>query len=124
MARFLADEDFDIKIVDRLRRLGHDVQRHQEVGPRGEADPAVLARAAVSGRVLLTHNRRDFGRLHRAGTTHTGILTLPQDPDTAGAVERVGSLLAEVASLEGRLFRPPRPPVGTMEDVWQPLTAE
>jgi hypothetical protein len=32
------------------------------------------------GRVVLTHNRRHFERLHRQGTPHSGILSATRDP--------------------------------------------
>jgi hypothetical protein len=118
MARFLADEDFDAALVQALRALGHDVLRHQEdvTAPRGESDEDVLARAAAAGRVLLTHNRRDFVRIHRSGAGHAGILTLPQRLDAERSAEQIDALLAAELTLVGRLFRVNRPPAGPPED--------
>jgi predicted nuclease of predicted toxin-antitoxin system len=119
MARFLCDEDFDATIGAALRVRGHDVLRHQEdpAAPRGEPDAEVLARALAAERILLTHNRTDFIRLHRAGARHAGILTLPQDPDAEGAADRIEALLATHPRLKDRLFRVHRPPVGPVEDL-------
>ena len=113
MARFLADEDFDFAIVEALRVRGHEVIRHQEIGeaPRGELDPQVLARARAEGLVLLTHNRRDFVRIHRSGVAHAGILALPQHPDTSDAAARIDALVGAEASLTNRLFKVNRLPV-------------
>jgi hypothetical protein len=47
-------------------------------GLQGLGDPAVLAHASAQGRVLLTHNIRDFVALHHQylaeGRSHSGIL--------------------------------------------------
>lgn len=66
--RLYADENFPQRAVQELRALGHDVLTLREDGKagRGYPDDRVLRDAATSGRVLLTHDRRDFGRLHEA----------------------------------------------------------
>ena len=81
-----ADEDFSHHVVEELRRLGHDVLTVQEDGRRGTPDPGVLARARVLGRVVLTHNRRDFERLHRQGVSHRGIVSATHDPHNDAAL--------------------------------------
>ena len=58
MIRLLADENVPFPSIRRLRDAGCDVA---EVA-RGASDVAVLSRAAVERRVLLTFDR-DFGRL-------------------------------------------------------------
>ena len=58
------------------RRLGAsdaDVFRAYH-GRTATPDPDVLARAHSLGRAVLTYNRRHYERLHRKGTTHSGIL--------------------------------------------------
>jgi hypothetical protein len=117
MASLLADEDFDFHLVEALRAHGHSVVRHQEVrdAPRGEPDTEVLYRAATLGRILLTHNRRDFVRIHRGGTTHAGILTVPQGRDALDAAEQIDGLLVTTPSFQDRLFRVNRPPAGILE---------
>jgi len=42
MTSLYADEDFDRRVVDRLRALGHDVLTVQEDGRGGTPDPAIL----------------------------------------------------------------------------------
>ena len=74
-----ADEDFPLGVVQELRRLGHDVLTAQEDGRRATPDPDLLARAHALGRAVLTHNRRDYERLHRQGAAHSGILSATQD---------------------------------------------
>lgn len=58
MIRFLADENFNDKIIRGLlaRNPGVDVLRWLEIGAEGEEDPIILEWAARQGRVLLTHD--------------------------------------------------------------------
>lgn len=56
--RFAADENFNGKILNKLRdRLPElDMLRVQDTPLYGAPDPAVLAWAAAENRVLLTHD--------------------------------------------------------------------
>lgn len=58
MIRFLADENFDRGIVDRLRSQlpDLDIVVAQDTEIKGKPDPTVLAWAAREGRVVLTHD--------------------------------------------------------------------
>lgn len=58
MIRFLADENFNGKIVRGLRARNPllDILRWQDVGTEGEDDPVILEWAAQRNRVLLTHD--------------------------------------------------------------------
>lgn len=58
MLSFIADENFNIHIVNGvLRRLPTvDIVRVQDAGLAGADDPSVLEWAANEGRVLLTHD--------------------------------------------------------------------
>jgi hypothetical protein len=66
MARLYADEDVPRPLVEHLRAMGHDVLTALEAGQanRQVQDPSVLAQATTLGRVVVTHNRKDFKRLH------------------------------------------------------------
>lgn len=66
MAAFYADEGFPLRVVEGLRRLGHDVLTAFEAGQANQRipDEAVLEFAARSGRVVLTLNRWEFIALH------------------------------------------------------------
>ena len=68
-----ADEDFAFPAVEKLRIRGHDVLTAQEDGQTAMPDAVILARAFALGRVILTHNRRHYVRLHRRGAEHVGI---------------------------------------------------
>ena len=74
-----ADEDFPYPVVEELRRLGHDVLTAQEDGRQTSPDAEILARAHSLGRVVLTHNRGEFERLHRQGKAHCGIISATHD---------------------------------------------
>lgn len=74
-----ADEDFPFPAVEELRRLGHDVVTAQEDGRRAEPDSRILERARQLGRAVVTHNRRDYERLHRQGADHCGIVSTKHD---------------------------------------------
>lgn len=58
--KFLADENFDNRIVRGLlrRRPDLDIIRVQDLEIAGADDPIVLAWAAQAGRILLTHDER------------------------------------------------------------------
>lgn len=67
MARFYSNENIPAPVVTELRRLVHDVITSLDAGKANSAvpDAEVLAFAVAEGRILLTHNRRHFLRLHR-----------------------------------------------------------
>lgn len=58
---FLAGENVEIDIVDRLKSLGHIATHASERSP-GRPDTAVLQAASQAGQVLIT-NDKDFGEL-------------------------------------------------------------
>ena len=105
MIRFLADEDFDGRIVRGLaRRLPHlDVARVQDVDLQANPDTEVLAWAAQEGRVLLTHDvttmtAHAYARITN-GLPMPGVFEVPQELPVGQAIEEL-VLLAE-CSLEG-----------------------
>ena len=94
--RFLADENFPVPSIRRLRAAHHDVAAIIEDSP-GDEDTAVLARAAIEDRLLLTFDR-DYGELIylRRFSPPVGVLYfrlgphLPHEP-----AERLLALLQE-----------------------------
>jgi hypothetical protein len=107
-----ADEDFPYPVVVELRRLGHDVLTTQEDGRAGMADPGILTRAHLLGRIVLTHNRRHYERLHRQGANHSGIVSVRPDLGNHGPVAaRIDAALAGTTPGRWaiRVNRPPRP---------------
>ena len=58
-------QDVDVNFAVRLRGYGYDVVTTRDVGNLGNPDEKQLEYAANNGRAIVTHNRRDFRRLHR-----------------------------------------------------------
>jgi predicted nuclease of predicted toxin-antitoxin system len=73
--KFLADENMDAAIVDRLRQVGHQVWYVLEMEP-GIPDEEVLALANREGAVLITADK-DFGELvFRLRSITTGVILI------------------------------------------------
>jgi len=106
-----ADENFPLRVVEELRRLGHDVLTAFEDGRANQSitDRDLLARATEISRALLTLNRLDFKRLHRQMPDHAGIVICTEDPDRLGQAQRVAVLIAAAGELRGQLIRVYRP---------------
>ncbi|MBI3407350.1 MAG: DUF5615 family PIN-like protein [Planctomycetes bacterium] len=106
-----ADEDIALPVMDELRRLGHDVVTAQDDGRAGESDADILARGNSLGRVVLTHNRRHYQRLHRQGTAHCGIVSVTQDTNHSSLAARINSAVQGVAAGRWhiRVNRPAKP---------------
>ena len=103
--RFLADENFNRKIVVGLQRRIEvlDLVRVQDVGLRAAEDPEVLEWAAEHGRVLLTHDIQtvpDFAHQRViAEQPMAGVIVVPALMARAAAIEDVE--LVGGASLDG-----------------------
>src|SRR5438105_1988654 len=113
MARLYADEDVPLPLVEQLRALGHDVLTALEAGQANQSiqDADVLAHATTLGRTGLTHNRKDFKRLHAATPGHAGIVSCTRDDaDPAGLAARIEAALAANPGLAGQHIRVNRPP--------------
>lgn len=114
----LADECVAAEVVARLRADGHVVEAASEI-TQGASDDDVLARAAESGRILLTADK-DFGELvYRLGRAHAGIVLLrlagtpPADrADVVSAVfrDRTADLPGSFTVVEPDSVRVRRPP--------------
>jgi predicted nuclease of predicted toxin-antitoxin system len=63
---FYLDENVSDRMGEALERRGHDVLITRNLRSVGVDDARQLANAARLGRLLVTHNRRDFVLLHRA----------------------------------------------------------
>ena len=59
------DEDVSVVAAAILRARGYVAVTARDTGQLGQIDAARLAFAADAGRILLTHNRVHFERLHR-----------------------------------------------------------
>jgi hypothetical protein len=83
MNLYLDDDSVRGLLIRLLVNGGHDVVQPADVGLAGGADAVHLRYAIQSGRVLLTHNHRDFADLHElvmeAGGRHPGIMVVRRD---------------------------------------------
>ena len=97
MARLYGNENASLRIVERLRELGHDVLISRDAGQanRGIEDEDVLAFALGEGRAVLTNNRKHFIRLHRGEGDHRGIVVYTVQPDTEGIARRIDAALRD-----------------------------
>ena len=91
-ASFLADANFDLVILSAIKRRepAFDFQTAHEAGLAGLEDPDVLAVAAQSGRVLLTHDVRTMSRHFASFITQqmsSGVLLVPQSLPRRDVVE-------------------------------------
>lgn len=107
MLTFLADENFHGDITRGLlrRRPEMDIVRLQDVGLSGADDPAVLDYAALSGRIVLTHDvatLKDFAfeRVLR-GLPMPGVLEVRRSLAIGRAIEEI--LLVTDLTREGEL---------------------
>jgi predicted nuclease of predicted toxin-antitoxin system len=99
--RFLANENFPLPSVHRLRQAGHDVSAISEDSP-GVKDGIVLARASQEQRIVLTFDR-DYGELiYRLGLpAPAGVIYYRFDPRTP---EEPAEQLLRLFSLPGVLL--------------------
>lgn len=82
--RLYLDEDVRPMLARALRERGFDVITTAEAGMIGKSDREQLEFASSQGRVLLTHNIRDFIQLAKGfaeeGRNHGGIVLAQQMP--------------------------------------------
>jgi predicted nuclease of predicted toxin-antitoxin system len=102
-----ADENFPLRVVEELRRLGHDVLTAFDDGKANQAitDLELLERATELERAVLTLNRLDFKRLHVQVPDHAGIIICTEDPNRIRQAQRVVEAIAKANRLRGQLIR-------------------
>lgn len=114
MASLYSNENFPKRVLDELRRLGHDVLTSYEAGRANQRipDDQILAFATEQNRVVLTLNRSDFIRLHQDSQgAHPGIVVRTRDDaDPSGFAARIHTSLAATGNPAGQLIRVVRPP--------------
>lgn len=94
--KFLVDRCAGPQLADWLRNQGHDVLESRQLGP-DPGDQALLERANVEDRVLVTIDT-DFGELvYLKRFEHAGLVRLPDVP----APQRI-RLMAEVVQRHRR----------------------
>ena len=106
MARLLADEQFDIRVVDILRRRhGHDVATVRQACDSkygdGFDDKIVIEYAHADRRIVLTDNRRHFWKLHLEMPWHSGIVLCQVYSDPNAKAERINAIIRETYADRG-----------------------
>ena len=113
MAKIYSNENFPRRVVEALRRLGHDVLTSQEAGRANQKvpDAEVLRVATEQQRAVLTLNRVDFFRLHRATNgEHAGIIACTRDDaDVVAFAQRIDTAITTAGDLYGQVIRVVRP---------------
>lgn len=111
MALLYANENFPQGVVQVLRELGHDVRTTAESGIAGQGTPneEVLATAIREDRIVITHNRRHFIRLHSRNAEYTGIIVCTADADVISLAGRIDVELRTKSDWHGQLGRVKRP---------------
>jgi predicted nuclease of predicted toxin-antitoxin system len=111
MARLYMDEQFPKIASKLLRTMGHDVLTVQEAGNAnlGIPDEDVLFFAISDNRTVVTLNRHDFIRLHKADSEHCGIIVCTNDQDRSRMAARIDEVIATHQTLTGNLIRVMRP---------------
>ena len=102
-------------VVRELRALGHDVLTTHDVGKSNQRieDDSALRYATDHDRCLITINRRDFMRLHRAVPKHGGIIICTENRDYAAFARRIDLEISRVPTLANRFLRVVRGDPGT-----------
>lgn len=96
MARLYADENIEIEVVQALRVFGHDVVTTRDAGRDNQREPdeLVLAFATEQDRIVVTHNRWDYIKLHRKTPVHAGIIICTHNPDSAALAACIDAKIA------------------------------
>src|SRR4051794_11383822 len=109
--RVYLDECVDLRVVPHLRSRGISTTSVLTASTLGDDDATQLAFATQHDLILVSHNTRDFRRLHsdfhEAGRPHGGIILLPAGPPERIAI-RIAMLLdwmARFPDYRSRLFR-------------------
>lgn len=114
MASLYSNENFPKRVVEELRRLGHDVLTSYEAGRANQKipDDQVFQFAISQNCAVLTLNRIDFIRLHQdTQSAHSGIIVCTRDDANPLAfAERINAALITHPNPAGCLIRIVRPP--------------
>lgn len=98
--RFLADMGVDVRIVDWLRRQGHDTTHARDEGLYRAPDGDIFAKAAAEGRVVLTFDL-DFGEIAAltVGRKASVVLFRLHNTRTPHVIGRLAAVLGDCADV-------------------------
>jgi hypothetical protein len=103
-----SNENFPRRVLEELRRLGHDVLTSHQAKRSNQRipDEEVLELATSEKRAVLTLNRRDFIRLHLSTKgKHGGIIVCSADLQVEAFAARIDDAIRQTAELAGQLLR-------------------
>jgi hypothetical protein len=113
MASLYSNENFPKRVVEELRRLGHEVLTSYEAGRANQKipDDQILQFAISQNRAVLTLYRIDFIRFHQdTQAAHAGIIVCTRDDANPLAfAERINAALINHPNPAGCLIRMVRP---------------
>jgi predicted nuclease of predicted toxin-antitoxin system len=92
--RFLADMGVDIRVVEWLRKQGHEAIHLRDEGLQRLPDPEIFAKAGAENRIILTFDL-DFGEILAlsAGATISVILFRLHNARTPHVIARLETVL-------------------------------
>jgi hypothetical protein len=115
MARIFADHMIPREVVERLRTFGHDAVASRDLALDDFADDVQILAAASTQRVLITHDIKDFEKLHDAwrrwsaawqvSVQHAGILIVPQGRPVQETVDAIDRFIDSGVNLTNKLYR-------------------
>lgn len=99
-ASFYFDEDVSVIVAKIIRAHGFKVVCASEVRECGRSDEEQLKYATKNSYILVTHNIRDFIRLHRDSlkkrSRHCGIILATRKRDNSEVARRLLELLQQI----------------------------
>ncbi|EDN66563.1 conserved hypothetical protein [Beggiatoa sp. PS] len=110
MAKLYLDEDCsDKRLKEALLKQGHDVQTTPEASHLGKDDKAQLAYATSQNRAIVTHNRKDFFKLHQKNPNHCGIIICTHNPNNQQLAQRIDEQIRNTPQFNNQLLRVTKP---------------
>ncbi|MEM9836997.1 MAG: DUF5615 family PIN-like protein [Bacteroidota bacterium] len=111
MHLLLKDEDFPIETFNKLKEYGHDVLTLNDLALNNikYSDDKVLETAKSLNRAVVTHNRRDFIKLHKYRVEpHFGIIICKRFEDDIELADAIHELIKD-REIKDELLRVIRP---------------
>jgi predicted nuclease of predicted toxin-antitoxin system len=107
MSRLYTNENFPQGVVLHLRLLGHEVLTTHDAGKSNKSIPDndVLRYAVENDRIMVTYNRCDFIKLHKADKNHCGVIVCTVDSNHQDLAVRIHNALKEHNPAYGKLIR-------------------
>ncbi len=106
---YLNEDCSDRRLKKILVEFGYDVQTTYEVNNIGKDDKNQLIYAVSQNRAFVTHNRKDFIRIHKENPNHSGIIVCTQNPNNQQLAEKIDEKIRNIDRLTNLLLRVKKP---------------